>query len=159
MLVSCAPLIGEAELKNQDGEVVATAQLIELTKGVRIILDVKDLPSREHAFHIHETGECEGDFTSAGGHFNPFDKKHGKNNPQGAHAGDLDNLLVEVSGSGRFMRVAEHVTLEQGKKNSLIGGNGTSLMIHEGPDDYVTDPHGNAGARIACGVITLKAAQ
>jgi superoxide dismutase, Cu-Zn family len=107
-----------------------------------------------HAFHIHDKGDCTShDFMSAAGHFNPFGKQHGLKNPQGPHAGDLPNLTVGPDGRGSASTVATLVTLKEGK-NSLLQPGGTSLMIHEKADDDVSDPAGNAGARIACGPIT-----
>lgn len=107
----------------------------------------------EHAFHIHAVGSCEGtDFKSAGGHFNPHGKKHGKKNPEGAHAGDLPDLAVGPDGSGSLETLAAEVTLGEGP-NSLLDADGSALVIHAKPDDGVTDPAGNAGDRIACGVV------
>ena len=106
-----------------------------------------------HAFHIHEQGNCElPGFKSAGGHFNPRGKKHGVKNPQGHHAGDLPNLVVGSDGEVEIEVIAGGVTLGPGA-NSLLSKSGTSLVIHADPDDDLTDPAGNAGARIACGAV------
>jgi Cu-Zn family superoxide dismutase len=143
-----------ATLVNGQGQKVGEAKLTETPQGVKIDLTVEKLPPGVHAFHIHEKGACHGpDFMSAGGHFNPFGKKHGLKNPQGPHAGDLPNITVGPDGRGSASVVANLVTLKEGK-NSLLGPGGTSLMIHEKADDDMTDPAGNAGARIACGPIT-----
>lgn len=147
------PLTAKAVLVNTQGQKVGEATLTETPQGVKIALKVANFPPGLHAFHIHEKGVCAiMDFGSAGGHFNPFGKKHGLKNPEGPHAGDLPNLLVGADGRGSLETVATLVTLKEGK-NSLFQNEGTSLVIHANPDDEVTDPAGNAGARIACGVI------
>jgi Cu-Zn family superoxide dismutase len=121
--------------------------------GVRIELDYMGIAPGTHALHIHTTGVCEGpDFTSAGGHFNPTGRQHGTENPMGAHAGDLPNFEVDSSGGGHASVVASSVTLAEGE-NSLFHPGGTALMIHAMPDDNRTDPTGNAGARVACGIV------
>jgi Cu-Zn family superoxide dismutase len=98
-------------------------------------------------------GKCEPpDFASAAGHFNPEGKKHGLLSPQGPHAGDLPNLPVAADGTGQLNYVARGVTLGSGS-GSLFDADGTAVVIHAGPDDHKTDPAGNSGARIACGVI------
>ncbi|GEM_PF-206900 len=143
-----------AELVNTEGMFVGIAILTELPEGVRVQLKAERLPPGEHALHIHETGRCEPpDFRSAGGHFNPFGKRHGLNNPEGPHAGDLPNVTVDEDGSLDVDLVAEGVTLRPGAQNSLFDGDGSALVIHAGPDDLRSDPAGNAGPRIACGVI------
>ena len=143
----------KAVLQDRDGKEAGTATLTEGAGEVKITLDLTGLPQGIHAFHIHETGTCEGpDFKSAGGHFNPYGKKHGVKNPAGSHAGDLPNVTIGLDGTGRAEAAAKGVTLGEGD-NSLFHSGGTALVIHAGPDDEMTDPAGNAGARIACGVI------
>jgi Cu-Zn family superoxide dismutase len=142
-----------AELRNAEGQTVGTATLKQVKNGVRISLSVSNLPAGTHAFHIHAVGKCEPpDFKTAGGHFNPEGKKHGLKNPEGPHAGDMPNITVAANGTGKATTVNARVTLGEGL-NSLFHEGGTALVIHAKADDDVTDPAGNAGNRIACGVI------
>jgi Cu-Zn family superoxide dismutase len=143
-----------AELINTKGEKVASATLTPIEGGgVRIEVAGLNLPLGLHALHIHAVGKCEPpDFKSAGPHFNPYNKKHGMKNPEGHHAGDLNNFEVAADGTAKVDVAAKDVTLGEGV-NSLFHPEGTSLVIHAAPDDDMTDPAGNAGARIACGVI------
>jgi Cu-Zn family superoxide dismutase len=142
-----------ANIVNANGENVATATLTQTGKGVRIKLTIIKLPPGTHGIHVHTVGKCEGPaFASAGGHLNPDGKMHGMDNPSGPHAGDMPNLEVGPSGKGNATILASGVTLGNGP-NSLFHDGGTALVIHEKADDYKTDPSGNSGARIACGVI------
>ena len=148
------PPTARAELVNSQGQKVGHAVLTEEPDGVKISLQVSQLPAGPHAFHIHAVGQCEApDFKSAGSHFNPYGKKHGMKNPEGPHAGDLPNLEVGPDGTGKLEVVTRGITLGEGE-NSLFHSGGTSIVIHAGPDDEMTDPAGNSGARIACGVVT-----
>jgi Cu-Zn family superoxide dismutase len=141
-------------LRNPYTGVVGNASLSpDSSGGVKVSVQVKGLTPGKHGFHIHATGKCDGfDFASAGGHFNPNSKQHGLQNPQGAHGGDMPNLEVRADGSGTFEYVTKQVTLGSGV-NSLFQPGGTALVIHAAEDDEKTDPAGNSGARVACGVI------
>jgi Cu-Zn family superoxide dismutase len=142
------------ELRNGQGAVVGHARLSQEPGGVRLQVEVSGLAPGLHGFHIHAVGQCEPPaFTSAGPHFNPEGKQHGHKNPAGPHAGDLPNLMVGPDGSGRADLLTADVTLAGGSY-SLFQPAGTSLVIHADPDDEQTDPAGNSGARVACGVIT-----
>ena len=143
------------DMRNAHGEAVGTAMITARTEGgVEIALDLKGLPPGEHALHFHETARCEApDFTSAGGHFNPTNKKHGAQNPEGPHAGDMNNVTVATDGTAKTTTGSASVSLGHGA-NSLLANGGTALIVHAAPDDKKTDPAGNAGARIACGVIS-----
>ncbi len=138
-----------AVLKDPDGKTVGTVTLTAVPTGVLLDADLKDFPPGDHAFHIHGTGKCTPpDFKSAGGHFNPEEDKHGLMAEAGPHAGDMPNLHVPDSGRLRVEVLNQMVSLP-----GLLGGEGTAIVIHEGPDDYRSDPAGAAGPRIACGVI------
>lgn len=142
------------QLTGSNGEKIGKAELTQLPKGVHIHIEASGLIPGKHGFHIHENGQCTPPyFHNAGGHFNPRGKKHGLNRPKGGHAGDLPNLFVGTEGKVTADVVAENVTLQEGKPESLLKPGGTSLVIHADPDDQLTDPDGHAGARVACGRI------
>jgi len=149
-----APMI-EVDMIDHKGDSVGQAVLSESEKGVKIALQAEGLEPGEKAIHIHETASCEiPEFTSAGDHFNPEHKEHGIDNPKGYHAGDLPNLVIDPDGSVDLELIVEAVTLKKDAKNSLLDDDGSSLVIHEGPDDYKTDPSGKSGKRIICGEIS-----
>jgi Cu-Zn family superoxide dismutase len=149
-----APSPGRAELRNAPGIVVGTATFTQVGSAVRIVLEVHDLPPGVKGVHVHEVGTCEGPaFTSAGAHFNPHERQHGAlNHPRGPHAGDLPNLTVGADGKGRLESTTELLSLGPGL-GSVFDADGSAIIVHAAPDDFRTDPTGNAGARIACGVI------
>ena len=151
--VTSPPPSAGATLRDSAGRIVGSAVLLQESDGVRILLDVKGLAPGDKAVHIHEVGRCEPpSFESAGAHFNPKKAEHGTANPRGPHAGDLPNITVDATGQGHLEVTNPLLTLEQGPA-SLFTANSTALVLHEGPDDMRTDPAGNSGARIACGVI------
>lgn len=159
-VASAEPLVemkpkAKATLVNAEGKEVGTALFEEIPGGLRLSLKVSNFPPGFHAFHVHSVGLCEPpDFKSAGPHFNPFHKKHGRQNPEGPHAGDLQDLYVGKDGTGDLDALVPALTLSGEGENSLFHPGGTALVIHASPDDNKTDPAGNAGDRIACGVVT-----
>ena len=144
------------ELRDTNRRTVGTLTVsLQSGGGVRFNGRLSDLPPGGHAIHIHENGKCDPpDFASAGAHLNLSGKQHGEHNPQGRHEGDMGNIRIDAGGNAEVSLLAEQVSLEPGAPNSLLKPGGTSLVIHAGPDDMKTDPSGNSGARIACGVIT-----
>jgi Cu-Zn family superoxide dismutase len=145
-----------AELKDKDGKVVATAMLSERPGGVLVRVDAKGLTPGLHAVHVHAVGKCDGPaFTSAGGHFNPAGKKHGLKSTDGPHAGDLPNMLVAKDGAGRFEALTDAITLRAGGL-SIFDTDGSAMVVHAGADDNMTDPTGNSGDRVACGIIVAQ---
>jgi Cu-Zn family superoxide dismutase len=145
-----------ATLKNAEGKEVGKASLTSAKGGVKVQVTAAGLPPGKHGIHLHAAGKCEPpDFKSAGPHFNPEEKHHGLKNPEGPHAGDLPNLTVGKDGKAKGSFTAKGATLAEGK-GSLLGPEGAALVIHADPDDEKTDPAGNSGARIACGVVERK---
>lgn len=139
----------KAVLMDPDGKEVGTVTLTAVPTGVLLDAELTALPEGTHAFHIHGTGKCEApSFKSAGGHFNPEEDEHGLQNPAGPHAGDMPNIHVPANGQLHIEVLNQMVSLP-----GLLKGEGTAIVLHEKGDDYVSNPAGDAGPRIACGVI------
>lgn len=144
---------GRAALAGPTGTAHGTATLTPTAGGMMLTVNGVALPAGEHGLHIHTTGKCEPPkFDSAGAHWNPTNKQHGRDNPQGAHAGDLANITAAADGAGSVTADLPGATLD-----GVFDADGSAILIHAKPDDYETDPSGNSGDRIACGVITAKA--
>ena len=141
------------EIIDTKGEVIGTVDANQLAYGLQVVAAAENLPPGVHAFHIHETGRCDTpDFQSAGGHFNPTGMSHGFQDPQGPHAGDLPNVYVGEDGILAVEYVTDRMSLTDGEA-AILDDDGAALVIHAQADDYATDPAGDAGNRIACGVI------
>ncbi|MBA4160142.1 MAG: superoxide dismutase family protein [Gemmatimonadetes bacterium] len=153
-MTSDAAATVDMEMINREGQRIGTARLTQENGGVRIALQASNLPAGPKGYHFHETGRCDTpSFESAGDHFAPMGRQHGLQNPQGPHAGDMPNLPIRQNGTVDTVLVNPRVTLQTGVPNSLFDGDGTALVIHAGEDDQRTDPSGNSGDRIACGVV------
>jgi Cu-Zn family superoxide dismutase len=136
-------------LVNASGQSIGTVRAWQTAGGVSFHIAASGLPHGLHGIHVHSVGRCDPpDFASAGGHWNPSGKHHGLNNPAGPHAGDLPNVEVAANGVLRAT-----VTLPGASMAALVDADGAALVIHSDADDYMTDPSGNSGARIACAVI------
>lgn len=147
-----------AMLHDAQGKEVGTVVLRQgADNGVWLDARFNGLAPGTHAFHIHETGKCEGDFKSAGGHYAPAGHKHGMLVEGGPHGGDLPNIHVPSDGTLQVEVFAPGVSLTKGASNTLFDEDGSAFVVHQGADDYASQPAGAAGARIACGVITSKA--
>lgn len=148
-----------ATLRDTAGNVVGVARFTEDATGVlHADVHVRSISAGKHGIHLHSVGACDPTtvppFSSAGGHHNPTGHQHGLNNPLGAHSGDLPNLIVNGAGVGHLNATGDRATISPGPA-TLFDANGSSVILHAAEDDQLTDPTGNSGARIACGVITL----
>lgn len=165
LLAGCAgltapsePVTAHAEMRNAAGDTLGTAELTQIGRVVRVVMTLQGMPPGAKAVHIHEVGRCDPPgFTTAGNHFNPEGKQHGALNPRGPHAGDLPNITIEADGTGRLEAASESITLRHGR-TSLFDADGSALVVHAAPDDFRTDPTGNAGGRLLCGVIVRSPA-
>ena len=142
-----------AEIKLADGSIAGTVAMTELAAGVLLRLDLKGLPPGAHGFHVHETGKCDGDFTSAGAIYNPLGAKHGFINEEGPMAGDLPNVVAAPDGTARAEIITPYLHLNKDTDDTLFDPDGSALVIYEKADDYQTDPEGGGDKRIGCGVI------
>lgn len=146
-------LMLSTRLLTADGNSLGEVELLQMAEGVQIIASVRGLPAGSYAMHLHSVGRCIGpDFASAGPHFNPAAKQHGRDNSMGAHAGDLPNLDVSEKGVGTVNLILPGLRLIGGDA-PLLDDDGAAVLLHAKPDDYRTDPAGNAGSRIACGEV------
>ncbi|HTG38286.1 superoxide dismutase family protein [Sphingomonas sp.] len=137
-----------ADLITANGQSVGRATATQMGDGIQLMVEGRNMPPGAHGAHVHTVGRCDAPtFESAGGHWNPTTRKHGLENPAGPHAGDAPNLDVASDGSGTLT-----YTLPGGTFDGLFDADGSAMMIHAGPDDMMTDPSGNSGGRIACGI-------
>ncbi len=141
-----------AELRDGAGQVRAQAAVAQVGDALRIRVEASGLAPGRYAAHIHSVGRCDPPaFESASGHWNPTGRQHGRDNPQGMHKGDLPDLVVGADGRGTVEHMIAGAWLSAGT-TPMLDADGAAMMIHQRPDDNRTDPSGNAGARIACGV-------
>lgn len=146
---SAKPTTARAVLHDGSGQEVGTARLRQVGKRIKVSLQATKLAAGTHGVHIHTVGKCDApDFATAGSHWNPTGRQHGKDNPAGMHKGDLPNIVIGSNGRGSLAFTVEGAVL-----GDLLDANGAALVVHAAADDYHTDPSGSSGARIACGVL------
>jgi Cu-Zn family superoxide dismutase len=161
-LLSAAPgamAVGEtasANLKLADGKDAGSVTMTEATSGVLLHFNLKGLPPGPHAVHVHETGKCEGDLSSAGGIYNPLGAKHGFLHDEGPMAGDLPNIYIGADGTAVAEVLSPFLTLSKDAEETLFDADKTSIVVYAKADDYESEPEGGAGSRIACGIIVPK---
>ena len=144
--------VAQADVLNRSGEQVGTANFYSLAGEITVNVAFSDMTPGLKAVHLHTTGDCSAaDFTSAGGHLNPAGREHGTMNPRGAHLGDLPNVTIGENGMGTLSALLEGTT--DAIMGEIFDADGTAIVVHEGPDDYRSDPAGDAGSRVACGVV------
>lgn len=149
-------VVANAAILSAAGKTIGLASFRETRLGVRIEVNVTSLPPGKHGMHVHAAGKCDApEFTTAGAHFNINGGKHGTPGAVGAHAGDLPNLTVGPDGKGTLLFYSPHLSLNRAQSNGLVFGPGTALVIHANEDDEKTDPSGNSGGRIACGIVKV----
>jgi superoxide dismutase, Cu-Zn family len=145
---SASDPIASATLRNAAGAAIGSASLSENGDGLSLVASASGLTPGSHGIHLHAVGRCDApDFASAGGHLNPTARHHGLDNPQGSHAGDMPNLQVAASGTGSLR------SRVMARAADVFDADGTAIVIHAAADDQRTDPSGNSGGRVACGVI------
>jgi len=148
------PVAAVADVADAAGRPAGAAMFSQGAEGVTVVAEVRNLPPGRHGIHLHRVALCEPpDFKTAGAHFNPFEKKHGLKNPGGPHAGDLPNLQVGPDGTGHLTATIPGLSLVEYTQTAILNTIGVAMVIHAGPDDEMTDPAGNSGDRIACGVV------
>jgi superoxide dismutase, Cu-Zn family len=151
------PAQAKADLKDAKGKSAGSATLMETPEGVKVKITATGLDGGKHGIHVHEVGKCDPpDFKSAGAHFNPASKKHGSQNPAGPHAGDLPNLVASTDGMASGDMTLHGLKLGKGEKDTLMDKDGSAIVIHAKADDEKTDPSGNSGDRVLCGVVTSQ---
>ena len=150
---SFATETASAELVNVEGAVIGEATFEQTPTGVLIFVDVRDLPPGPHGIHLHAVGACTPDFKAASGHINPGKVPHGLRNPDGPDNGDLPNLHAAADGTARAEFFSTLVSVSGGEMPALLDEDGSAVIIHENPDDHMTQPIGGAGGRIGCGII------
>jgi Cu-Zn family superoxide dismutase len=148
--------VADVQLQNAANESVGKVALRDTPNGVLLELDITNLPPGEHAVHLHEVGQCKPPFESAGAHVNPGNRHHGFEAATGPHAGDLPNLVVPQSGMLKAEMLARDVRLSDASARGLLDADGSALVVHEKADDHKTDPAGDSGNRIACGVVERR---
>ncbi len=149
--------VAYSTIKNTAGDTRGTAELWQDADNVvHVEVQVTGMPPGSHGIHFHAVGSCEstsaGAFAAAGGHFNPLGRQHGLDNPAGPHGGDAPNFTVNADGTGRASFTTDRISLTDGS-TSLFDADGSAIVIHAAADDQISQPAGNSGARIACGVV------